>query len=281
MNWDEVDFEDVFVSREMFFSIGTEKNSGKRYLSIPVSTGRVDYSEYYELDEVEFERFVENPSTADEFAWRCRRQELDDRLIVPAFGNRGTAIQWSMKLVPGQAKACVGSASVCDGGGVIVDEMESKIRSIFTNAVRAGMRVDQMGGAYQDDIDAFAAEQGAPAVPAAVRSVFALIGIKPGLYGLAAGAIGPGGIYPRDKALVLELLDELTPQSEALGDPQRLLIISTHEHESFAIIDGSDLSNPNPPVWFLQGNYHLEMRWRSVTEWFSVVTNDVLLILRS
>ncbi|MEV6068411.1 hypothetical protein AB0L82_17805 [Nocardia sp. NPDC052001] len=92
MNWDEVDFEDVFVSREMFFSIGTERNSGKRYLSIPVSNGRVDYSEYYELDESEFDRFVASPSTADEFAWRCRCQELDERLIVPAFENRGTAI---------------------------------------------------------------------------------------------------------------------------------------------------------------------------------------------
>ncbi|MEV6068412.1 hypothetical protein AB0L82_17810 [Nocardia sp. NPDC052001] len=73
-----------------------------------------------------------------------------------------------------------------------MDELERKIQSIFATAVRAGMQTSQMMGAYDEDIDVLAAEQGAPAVPSAVRSVFALIGVQPGLYCLAAGAVGPG-----------------------------------------------------------------------------------------
>lgn len=74
-----------------------------------------------------------------------------------------------------------------------MDELERRIQSIFGTAVRAGIQTGQMMGAYDEDIDALAAEQGAPAVPSAVRSVFALIGVQPGLYSLAAGAFGPGG----------------------------------------------------------------------------------------
>ncbi len=39
-------FSDTFVSREDRYSIGAELDSGRPYVSIPVSNGVVDYEEY-------------------------------------------------------------------------------------------------------------------------------------------------------------------------------------------------------------------------------------------
>jgi len=42
-------FQDVFVSREHMFSVGIEKESGRFYVSIPVSNGMVDYENIMKL----------------------------------------------------------------------------------------------------------------------------------------------------------------------------------------------------------------------------------------
>ncbi|MFJ4657937.1 hypothetical protein ACIP5Y_42280 [Nocardia sp. NPDC088792] len=86
-------FDDRFFSREYWFSLGREEGTGKYYLSIPVSSGTVDYEEYYEIPKLTFDRFMQNPSSAVEFAEKCRRQEMDLLLIVPAPATgRGTAV---------------------------------------------------------------------------------------------------------------------------------------------------------------------------------------------
>lgn len=85
-------FKDVVVSREQRFSVGVEEDSGKHYVSIPVSNGLVDYEEYYEIDQPTFERYRANPETALDFVVRCRKREMDDRLIMKPGKNRGTAI---------------------------------------------------------------------------------------------------------------------------------------------------------------------------------------------
>lgn len=88
-----MEFEDKYVSRKFWFSLGVEESAGKYYLSIPVSAGIVDYDEYYEIDPATFERFMQDPSSAVEFVERCRRHEMDSLLIIPApEHNRGTAI---------------------------------------------------------------------------------------------------------------------------------------------------------------------------------------------
>jgi hypothetical protein len=87
-----VDFKDVYVDRGERFSLGREMQSGKLYLSIPVSNGTVDYEEYYELTDVEFALFQENRTAANEFAKRCRNRKLDDRLIMKPGKNRGAAV---------------------------------------------------------------------------------------------------------------------------------------------------------------------------------------------
>lgn len=85
-------FKDIVVRREERFSVGVEEDSGRHYVSIPVSNGLVDYEEYYEIDQATFERYCADPDSARELVERCRRREMDDRLIVKPGKNRGTAI---------------------------------------------------------------------------------------------------------------------------------------------------------------------------------------------
>ncbi|MBJ2182087.1 hypothetical protein EKA85_20375 [Pseudomonas veronii] len=85
-------FQDVFVSREHMFSVGVEKESGRFYVSIPVSNGMVDYEEYYEIDRATFELFKRDPNAALPFVMRCRKRELDELLLIQPGTNRGTAI---------------------------------------------------------------------------------------------------------------------------------------------------------------------------------------------
>lgn len=85
-------FKDVVVDRAERFSVGVEEDSGKHYVSIPVSNGMVDYEEYYEIDQPTFERYRADPDSARELVARCRRRELDHLLIVKPGKNRGTAI---------------------------------------------------------------------------------------------------------------------------------------------------------------------------------------------
>ena len=85
-------FQDVFVSREHMFSVGIEKESGRFYVSIPVSNGMVDYEEYYEIDRETFELFKRDPDAALPFVIRCRKRELYELLLIQPGTNRGTAI---------------------------------------------------------------------------------------------------------------------------------------------------------------------------------------------
>jgi hypothetical protein len=85
-------FEDAQFSREQRYSLGIETDSGRCYLSIPVSNGLVDYEEYYELSEEQYRLFLVDPVTAAQFAESCRRREQDDRLIQRPGSNRGTPV---------------------------------------------------------------------------------------------------------------------------------------------------------------------------------------------
>ncbi|WP_347928383.1 hypothetical protein [Pseudomonas helvetica] len=85
-------FHDVLVSREDMFSVGIEQDSGRFYVSIPVSNGMADYEEYYEIDRATFELFRRDPGAALPFVMRCRKRELDELLMIQPGTNRGTAI---------------------------------------------------------------------------------------------------------------------------------------------------------------------------------------------
>lgn len=82
----------MLVSREHRFSLGIEEESGRYYVSIPVSNGLADYEEYYEIDRTAFERYRVDPAAALPFVDRCRHRDADDLLIVQPGNNRGTAL---------------------------------------------------------------------------------------------------------------------------------------------------------------------------------------------
>ncbi|MCU9949184.1 hypothetical protein [Pseudomonas sp. PDM13] len=85
-------FTDLFVSREYLFSLGIEEESGRLFLSIPVSNGLVDYEEYYEVNKATFDLLENDVEAAIEFARRCKNREMDDLLMVKPGKLRGTAI---------------------------------------------------------------------------------------------------------------------------------------------------------------------------------------------
>lgn len=87
-----VRFEDTYVSRADRFSLGVEADSDRYYLSIPVSTGVVDYEEHYELSEERYRAYLADPRAALPFAAACRRREHDDLLLLRPGRNRGTPV---------------------------------------------------------------------------------------------------------------------------------------------------------------------------------------------
>lgn len=89
----ETMFEDLYDSYEHRFSLGAELMYGLGYLSFPVSTGLVDYEEYYALNDEESERFRKDPELALPLLESCRRREQDGRLMqqLPV-SNRGTPV---------------------------------------------------------------------------------------------------------------------------------------------------------------------------------------------
>ena len=86
-----MNFKDTFVDRAQRFSLGIEEDSGRFYLSIPVSNQMADYEEYYALDREEYERFLADPSAAADLLERARNRQADDRLILQPGSDRGCA----------------------------------------------------------------------------------------------------------------------------------------------------------------------------------------------
>ena len=85
-------FEDTYFSREDRYSLGVESTSGRKYVSMPVSNGVVDYEEYYELTPGQFEEFLADRDAAIQFVESCRRHEQDELLIQKPGSNRGTPV---------------------------------------------------------------------------------------------------------------------------------------------------------------------------------------------
>jgi hypothetical protein len=84
---------DEYSSREHLYSLGIDELSGRHYASLPVTTGAVDYDEYYELADAEYARFMADPAGAVAFVEECRRHEHDELLMQKPGWNRGTPIR--------------------------------------------------------------------------------------------------------------------------------------------------------------------------------------------
>ncbi|AZD83093.1 MULTISPECIES: hypothetical protein [Pseudomonas] len=84
-------FNDILFSESERFSIGIEEDSGKFYVSIPVSNRMIDYEEYFEIDKTSFDLYINNPTSALSFVERCRKREVDNLLIIQPGIDRGVA----------------------------------------------------------------------------------------------------------------------------------------------------------------------------------------------
>ncbi|MHC8343586.1 hypothetical protein [Pseudomonas sp. RT6P73] len=84
-------FNDTLTSISERFSIGIELETGKPYVSIPVSSRLVDYEEYYQIDGVAYELYMSDPTAALEFVNLCRNREVDYLLIFEPGTDRGKA----------------------------------------------------------------------------------------------------------------------------------------------------------------------------------------------
>lgn len=73
------------------FSIGRETESGRFYLSIPVSNRLCDYEEYYEIEQAAHDGYPANLTELAAFAKRCKARLEDDRLMVAPGTDRGVA----------------------------------------------------------------------------------------------------------------------------------------------------------------------------------------------
>ena len=85
-------FSDVFVSKDDRYSIGAKLDSGRLYVSIPVSNGVVDYEEYYAISAEQSDVFLADRTAAIEFVEACRQHQHDDLLILKPGTNRGTPV---------------------------------------------------------------------------------------------------------------------------------------------------------------------------------------------
>ncbi|AXQ31514.1 hypothetical protein D0B54_23755 [Solimonas sp. K1W22B-7] len=75
-------FIDTAVCRELRFSIGCEEDSGRCYLSIPVSNRLVDYEKYYLITGEMHDAYPANADELQHFAEQCRCRVNDALLLV-------------------------------------------------------------------------------------------------------------------------------------------------------------------------------------------------------
>ena len=79
-----------FFSKEHDYWLGTDPESKRYLLGIPVSNPMVDYIETYWLEDEQYNGFLEQESLATEFADACRRRQHDDLLTHQPGKLRGT-----------------------------------------------------------------------------------------------------------------------------------------------------------------------------------------------
>jgi len=82
-------FVDSHFSRELRFAVGQEIESGRFYLSIPVSNRLVDYEEYYEIPKELHDAFPTNIEALAQFAAQCRARQCDELLFLKPGSDRG------------------------------------------------------------------------------------------------------------------------------------------------------------------------------------------------
>jgi hypothetical protein len=152
----------------------------------------------------------------------------------------------------------------------------ARIRAIFAEMVAAGYRAEMVEGASDEEIDAVAAAQGVAVVPAAMREILRIMGRRPGLL-MAATLFGVETADPEVKEGAGWCLEEADERGlpHGIRDPAGMLVIAAAHPESYSVIDGSDLAEPDPPVWVLVESGEVRRSRDSVTHWFAMVAEGL------
>ena len=81
----------VFVDRVRRFSLDVDEETGRTFISIPVHNKMIEYDEWYEVDQVAFERYKADPTLAHDFVGQAKRRELEHLLLLKPGTDRGGA----------------------------------------------------------------------------------------------------------------------------------------------------------------------------------------------
>ncbi len=93
-----------------------------------------------------------------------------------------------------------------------------------------------------------AASQKVPVVPAAVREILRLIGLRQGLFH-KVGSFNIGYLDADWKSDVVEFLEEYPPGRNPIADTEHMLVFLFNQSESAAVVDGTRIHEPDPPMW--------------------------------
>ncbi|MFI6172553.1 hypothetical protein ACIBCN_37650 [Nocardia sp. NPDC051052] len=155
----------------------------------------------------------------------------------------------------------------------------AQIRALFADSVARGFDPRTVVGADDAEIDAMARAQRVPAVPVAVREVLRLMGRELGRYESLGGSgrrrLGVSAIYPEDR----KRAENFAEYDSSLTDPGHLLVLSVLELDEgwfYEVVDGSQVTEPDPPVWFGSSDGFLAApNYPSVTVWFAAMCAEV------
>lgn len=84
-----MELQPIYVNRKHRYALERDTSTGGAVFSIPVSNKLVEYSEWYRISETELEDLLADEAAAIDFAARCGRREMDDRLILKPGTDRG------------------------------------------------------------------------------------------------------------------------------------------------------------------------------------------------
>ncbi len=79
----------VYVDRVKRFSLDIDENSGRTFVSIPVTNKMTEYDEWYEVDKATFEKFKADPTLAHDMVEQAKRREIDHLLLLKPGADRG------------------------------------------------------------------------------------------------------------------------------------------------------------------------------------------------
>ena len=80
-------FEEIWFNKDFYFSLVKEVESNTYCLTFPVSSGAIDYDEYYKVDQMLVEAYPENIKDVMSLLSKCRQRKMD-HLLLDAPGER-------------------------------------------------------------------------------------------------------------------------------------------------------------------------------------------------